>query len=341
MNTIAARSYISAFRRLLILLLLYIPMGIAARSQTIYLPVQKSLLAAGPESKGDSVSVKSKKGIYSQDSLFSFRSQKGYFPSLLHNVGEQAAAPFHFGKKEWLMTGTAALITAGLVMTDGKTDDVMKVLKSRHEWIRKASPVVTGFGSRTGYGTVIAFGTLSAIIKNKKGVETSLMASQAVLTSGLWVQMIKILTGRERPFRYDISGNSVPGKWYGPFAQYSKALKAEIPGASFESFPSGHTATAFSIATVFAMQYRDKKAVPIISYSAATLVGVSRLTEHRHWASDVFTGALLGYLCGRQVVNHFNKVHGHEQPATNRKLKQGAEIRFMTYNNQMGLIVTW
>ena len=44
-------------------------------------------------------------GFYRTDSIFSFRSQKGYFPSLVHNMGVQAAAPFHFKGKEWIIYG--------------------------------------------------------------------------------------------------------------------------------------------------------------------------------------------------------------------------------------------
>jgi hypothetical protein len=46
--------------------------------------------------------------FYKTDSIFSFRSIKGYFPSLIHNIGEQAAAPFHFTRKQWIYTGVAA-----------------------------------------------------------------------------------------------------------------------------------------------------------------------------------------------------------------------------------------
>jgi hypothetical protein len=48
------------------------------------------------------------------------------------------------------------------------------------------------------------------------------------------------------------------------------------------------TATAFSIATIFASMYKDKPLIGIVSYSLASMVGISRLTEHAHWASDVF-----------------------------------------------------
>lgn len=43
---------------------------------------------------------KPSENFYKTDSIFSFRSQKGYFPSLLHNFAEQATASFHFKTKQ-------------------------------------------------------------------------------------------------------------------------------------------------------------------------------------------------------------------------------------------------
>lgn len=40
------------------------------------------------------------------DSIFSFRSRKGCLPSPIHNSCEQAAAPFHFNAKQWLITSS-------------------------------------------------------------------------------------------------------------------------------------------------------------------------------------------------------------------------------------------
>ncbi len=69
---------------------------------------------------------------------------------------------------------------------------------------------------------------------------------------------------------------------------------------------AGHTSTAFAVATVFAKMYADKPVIPILAYTTASMVGLSRLTEHTHWASDIFVGAALGYLCGNQVMDYTN-----------------------------------
>ncbi|HRH66218.1 MAG TPA: phosphatase PAP2 family protein, partial [Bacteroidia bacterium] len=50
------------------------------------------------------------------------------------------------------------------------------------------------------------------------------------------------------------------------------------------------------------------RAVPVIAYSLASLVAVSRLIEHEHWASDLLPGAAIGYACGRQVVHYYEKL---------------------------------
>lgn len=279
--------------------------------------------------------------FYRTDSIFSFRSQKGYFPSLIHNFGEQATAPFHFNANQWLITGAAAGITAGLVIVDNDIDDWATVQKDKYKWVYTTSPVITQFGSNAGLISVAGFGLLSAAMKNEKGVQTSLLATQAFITSGVWVQLIKHITCRERPFSAYINSRQEGGHWYKPFKQYDQDYIPKKQGSSFDAFPSGHTATAFSIATVFAMQYKDKPTVPIISYSAATLVGISRLTEHEHWASDVFAGALLGYLCGRQVVSHYNKTHLDAIASMQSKSKIKTELTFIQYGNQAGLLISW
>lgn len=59
--------------------------------------------------------------------------------------------------------------------------------------------------------------------------------------------------------------------------------------------------------TVFASEYRNKPLIPIIAYSAATLIGVSRITENKHWGTDVLVGAAVGFLAGKQVVNNYHR----------------------------------
>jgi membrane-associated phospholipid phosphatase len=289
----------------------------------------------------DSTIQKTRHNFYKTDSIFSFRSPKGYFPSLLNNLEEQMVSPFKLSSKQWLMTVGAAGITIALFHFDGEIDEWARVQKQKHSWVNKTSPVITNFGGPWGIYSVLATGAISAVCSNEKGVQTALLATQAMITSGVWANIIKVLTGRERPMADYVFSKSEGGAWYGPFAAWDQDLAVRKPITAFDAFPSGHTATAFSIATVFATQYKDHKAVPIIFYSAATLVGISRLTEHEHWASDVFVGGLLGYLCGKQVVNHYNKTHQDKANPLSSKSKNKTEFSFIQNGNQIGFFLKW
>jgi membrane-associated phospholipid phosphatase len=240
-----------------------------------------------------------------------------------------------------LITGAAAGITVTLLHFDNDIDKWATVQKQKHEWVNKSSPVITMFGSTYGTSSVAAFGLLSALFGKQKGVQTSLLATQAMITSGAWVQLIKHFTGREDPSAAYIYSKKPGGKWWGPFAQYDQDLPVYKSVSSFDAFPSGHTAAAFSIATVFATRYSDIKAVPVISYSLATLVGISRLTEHAHWASDIFIGGLIGYVCGKEVVGQFNKTHKRPGDPSSVKSKKLTELSFFQYGNQIGICLKW
>ena len=92
----------------------------------------------------------------------------------------------------------------------------------------------------------------------------------------------------------------------------SKLFKAGLgrarPGArdpyDFDSFsgksslPSGHTSTAFCLATVISSEYKSGL-VATAAYGTATMVGFSRLYRDVHWASDVVVSAVLGVAIGK------------------------------------------
>jgi len=68
------------------------------------------------------------------------------------------------------------------------------------------------------------------------------------------------------------------------------------------SLPSAHTSNIFTTATVFASLYPDKKWVAPVAYSVATLVGLSRIHDNAHWASDVLAGAAVGFLSAKCTI---------------------------------------
>ncbi|MDY0987273.1 lipid A 1-phosphatase [Flavobacterium sp. ACN2] len=68
-------------------------------------------------------------------------------------------------------------------------------------------------------------------------------------------------------------------------------------GSSNNSFPSGHTATAFMGAEFLYQEYKDKSIwYGIAGYAVATGTGLFRIYNNRHWLTDVAAGAGIGIL---------------------------------------------
>lgn len=116
----------------------------------------------------------------------------------------------------------------------------------------------------------------------KKQCALALLGS--FLISGFAAQLIKNLVNSPRPKLYFEAGtylNFIDG--------------VTLTGNS--GFPSGHTATAFAIATVLALMAKNKK-WQLLILPAVALVGYSRIYLAQHFLMDVIAGALLGSFSG-------------------------------------------
>lgn len=85
-------------------------------------------------------------------------------------------------------------------------------------------------------------------------------------------------------------------------------------GSTRNSFPSGHTATAFMNATFLHKEYGMVDPLySILGYSMSTYTGISRSLNNRHWLSDILAGAGIGILStelGYLIVDSFFKNKG-------------------------------
>ena len=71
-------------------------------------------------------------------------------------------------------------------------------------------------------------------------------------------------------------------------------------GSTANSWPSGHTATAFVGATILHKEYGLTRSpwFSVAGYGVATATGVMRVLNNRHWVSDVLSGAGIGIMSG-------------------------------------------
>lgn len=139
-------------------------------------------------------------------------------------------------------------------------------------------------------GEVIALpaGLMAAgyIRHDDREVNTSLLAVEAYGDSVVINLAMKAVTRRERPTDIALNGDYSDTFFNGG--------KSPFKGSSF---PSGHSTAVWSVATVVAERYRHrgKPWIPVLSYTLATVISFSRITESAHFPSDVWLGSALGY----------------------------------------------
>jgi len=260
---------------------------------------------------------------------------KGYFVLLGTDMFQEITSPFHASKKTWIKVGELVALE-GVVFFVGDKPIQKSTTKfmANNPGFRDVSQYITNFGgSWEGY-TLAAFGAYGLIFKSNKVKTTTLLATQAYITAGAVSEIVKYLTGRIRP-NYGTPDNSQVSNdiFLGP-----AIFNGNKPGSGFgSSFPSGHTTAAFSAATVFAYEYKDQILIPAIAYSAAGLVGISRITQNAHWATDVIAGFALGYITGKQVVNNYHRYarlrSGKQKSAAifNLRYESGVIMPSLTY----------
>jgi membrane-associated phospholipid phosphatase len=204
-----------------------------------------------------------------------------------------AKSPFTWKPKQWL---TAGLIIGTGVIVYTQDEHIRDFWQSNQGSIgtKLSKYVFEPWGS--GKYTAPAVGTIyfaGMLVKDDRMASTALAAGKAALLSGILIEITKRLTQRQRAYEGQAPNHAI---WNGPFA-----------GTNYTSFPSGHAGFAFSVATVFASEYKQTVWVPILCYSIATGTGLSRLYDDAHWASDVFIGAVTGYVIGRFIWKQSRK----------------------------------
>ncbi|MBK9098064.1 MAG: phosphatase PAP2 family protein [bacterium] len=196
-----------------------------------------------------------------------------------------ATAPFSFTSTDWLKTGALVLATGLAFSLDPKIKD--QVNSQRSPSLDNA----TGFGEKygsTSYAGIFAGGMYltGKIFNNKSIATTGRMLTESILYSGLAVSILKYTVGRSRPYTNE-----------GPVTMFTYSFQeANV------SFPSGHTATAFAVSTVLANRI-DNPFATVALYGLAGFTGYQRIYDNKHWFSDVFVGAAIGYFIGSSIVN--------------------------------------
>ena len=109
----------------------------------------------------------------------------------------------------------------------------------------------------------------------------------STLVAGAITTVTKILVHRPRPF-VDQSATAD-----------GVTLSEAVFHNFLQSFPSGHTATAFALAVALSSLYKPGKTVFLL---LATLVAIQRIISQNHFPSDVIAGALVGVVSAKLMM---------------------------------------
>jgi membrane-associated phospholipid phosphatase len=243
-------------------------------------------------------------------------------PAVAHAQTRIADDSIHAGKtlftwRDAVLAGGFVGLTIGMFPLDrstaiefrDSTSQASKFLKSGSrvaEYIGDPGSLVIGVGL---YG-------VGRITKWRTVEDLGLHGTEAIVLGGATTSLLKGVLGRARP---RIVGDTVPDS-FGVFRGFQH-------GNSYMSFPSGHATAAFAAAATVTSEAQrfwpgHSRLVAPAMYGGATLVGLSRMYNNAHWASDVALGAAIGTFSGIKVVRYS---HGHSDNFVDRWLL-GAQV---------------
>jgi membrane-associated phospholipid phosphatase len=204
---------------------------------------------------------------------------------LLHDQIGMWTSPARFKLSDATWLVPAGGFAAALFATDGSVSRHLSDKTSTLNTYRHVSDYGT-YSMVGGAGGIYLLGLMS---QNEHERETGLLSGEATIDGLAVVEALKYATGRQRPFQDNGNG---------------KFWKAGT------SFPSEHAEISWVIAGMFAHEY-PSPFIKFLAYGAATAISATRVTAKQHFPSDVFVGAVIGYLTSEYV---YRKHHDPDLP---------------------------
>jgi len=185
-----------------------------------------------------------------------------------------------------------------------KTDGFLIFNRFHPVWLDIFFKYFTNLGD--GLISILAGVILLSLQKKKKALTIIL----AYIYSGLLIQVAKRIFHMPRP-KYFFEQN---------LFHYTHFVEG-VSTHHQHSFPSGHTASAFALATVLVLVFKKKK----ISYYClffAFLIGYSRIYLAQHFLIDVIFGAITGIVCAIAGYHQVYDLKIFRSARLNKRYKQ-------------------
>jgi membrane-associated phospholipid phosphatase len=219
-------------------------------------------------------------------------------------------SPRLFVRRDLYVAGAFVAGTVAMVPLDRKLADALQDSSVQANGLLKSG--ATGARLIGSPGALIISGGMFAagrVLKAPRLADMGLHTFESVVMAEGITRALKGVAGRERP--YASPNDAVDYRLGGGFGD-----------ADRRSMPSGHTTAAFAAAAAGTSEVghwwpRRRTLAAVTLYSLATLTGVSRMYNNKHWASDVVVGAGIGAFSGWKVVGY---THAHPDNRVDRWL---------------------
>lgn len=235
-------------------------------------------VCAGPEAlfASDETAVSSAGPIIVED-LFS----RAYGKRLWDDTRVVLTAPAGWDRDDWTSFSAKTAAAGAAFSLDRPIRDAFR--RNRNETTGAIAHRFEPFGTAYSFAALGGFYLAGKTLGDAKAKAVALDGLAAsLIASGIVVPVVKTAVGRNRPSE-------------------SEEIFHFRPFGGRRSFPSGHAAQAFAVASVIAAHY-DSLWASGTAYGIAALAGLARVERGRHYASDVLAGGLIGGAIGRVVV---------------------------------------
>jgi membrane-associated phospholipid phosphatase len=207
--------------------------------------------------------------------------------------------------RDLVAAGVLAAATAALLPADRQiAEQIRDPAPQRSAILRNGARTFNVLGDP---GTVIigvgAYG-VGRLVRSEHLADLGLHTTEAVVLSGAVTAVAKGIAGRQRPYLDRTDSDRF-------------AFGRGFTSGARSSFPSGHTTAAFAVASAVTEETRDwwphaPLVVGPLLYGGAAMVGLARIYDDKHWASDVVLGAGVGTISGLSIVR-YNHARPHNR----------------------------
>lgn len=209
----------------------------------------------------------------------------------------------------WLDAATLGAGIAGSVALMGVDSRIAKRLQGERYQGNKSHRDITDIAGTVNekslFATgVVTYGIMRLVHAPRTTTDIAWHTTESVFITSFTSTLARGILGRSRPFvTADSNAHDYrPGKGFSELR--------------YRAYPSIHAATAFATASALTAETarhsrRAAWIVAPIAYSLASLPGLARMYEDKHWASDILMGAALGTVTGYATVRYHHHRPGN------------------------------